>query len=71
VEEVSAMEITVNADLCSGQGRCYAVAPELFSSDDQGFCAERGQTRAVPVGLERTARLAADSCPEGAISLSD
>ncbi len=64
------MEITVNADLCSGQGRCYAVAPTLFSSDDEGFCAERGQTRVVPAGHEKAALLAVNSCPEGAIALS-
>ena len=65
------MKITVDADLCSGQGRCYVVSPSLFSSDDEGFCAERGQTRDVPPGEEAVAKLAVDSCPEGAISLSD
>ncbi len=64
------MKITVDADLCSGQGRCYVVSPSLFSSDDEGFCAERGQTREVPGGEEAVAKLAVDSCPEGAISIS-
>ena len=64
------MKITVDADLCSGQGRCYVVSPGLFSSDDEGFCAERGQTREVPEGEEAVAKLAVDSCPEGAISIS-
>ena len=41
------MRITVDADRCSGQGRCYVLSPNLFSSDDDGFCAERGQTRVV------------------------
>lgn len=64
------MKVTVNTDLCSGHGRCHALAPTLFSSDDEGFCAERGQTRDVPRGQELTAQLAVDSCPEGAISMS-
>ncbi len=64
-------KITVDADLCSGQGRCYVVSPTLFTSDDEGFCAQRGQTRDVPEGQEHAAQLAVDSCPEGAISLSD
>lgn len=63
------MRIVVDAELCSGQGRCYSVAPGLFSSDDEGFCAERGQTRDVPAGSEQAAQLAVDSCPEGAISI--
>ena len=65
------MRITVDAELCSGQGRCYVVSPGLFSSDDEGFCAERGETRDVPSGHERSAQLAVDSCPEGAISVSE
>jgi ferredoxin len=65
------MRITVDAGACTGHGRCYVVSPDLFSSDDEGFCAERGETRDVPSALERSAQLAVDSCPEGAISLSD
>jgi ferredoxin len=65
------MRITVDADLCSGQGRCYVLSPSLFSTDDEGFCAERGQTRDVPDGEQAAAKLAVDSCPEGAISLGE
>jgi ferredoxin len=65
------MKITVDAAVCSGQGRCYVVAPDMFSPDDEGFCAERGETLEVPGGQERLAKLAVDSCPEGAISLSE
>jgi ferredoxin len=65
------MKITVDADICSGQGRCYVVSPDLFTSDDDGFCAERGTTRDVADGRERSAQLAVDSCPEGAISVAD
>jgi ferredoxin len=64
------MKITVEADLCSGQGRCYVLSPTLFSSDDEGFCAERGTTFEVPDDQVTAARLAVDSCPEGAIALS-
>jgi ferredoxin len=64
------MRITVDADLCTGHGRCYTVSPTLFSSDEVGFCAERGETRELPGGDEQAAQLAVDSCPEGAISIS-
>ena len=36
------MRIKVDAELCSGQGRCYTVSPELFQSDDEGFVVQRG-----------------------------
>ena len=63
------MRVSVDAHLCSGQGRCYVVTPELFTSDDDGYCAERGKEWEVPAGMEDIARLAVDSCPEGAITL--
>jgi len=65
------MKITVDANRCSGQGRCYVVSPSLFSSDDEGFCAERGLTRDAPEAEIGAARLAVDSCPEGAISVPE
>ena len=63
------MRVTVDAHLCSGQGRCYVLSPELFSADDDGYCAERGTSWEVPAGMEDGARLAVESCPEGAISV--
>jgi ferredoxin len=64
------MRVTVDAHLCSGHGRCYVLSPELFTSDDDGYCAERGTSWEVPAELEDRARLAVESCPEGAIALA-
>jgi ferredoxin len=64
------MRVTVDAHLCSGHGRCYVLSPELFTSDDDGYCAQRGTSWEVPAGLEDRARLAVESCPEGAIALA-
>lgn len=63
------MRITVSNELCSGQGRCYSVSPEVFDADDEGFCAQRGTTFDVAEGLESQARLGVQSCPEGAITV--
>jgi ferredoxin len=63
--------VTVDAHLCSGQGRCYVLSPELFSADDDGYCAERGTSWEVQIGQEDSARLAVESCPEGAIALEE
>lgn len=65
------MRVAVSMELCSGQGRCYVVSPDVFTSDDEGFNAERGTELEVPSGLEAQARLAADTCPEGAITVID
>jgi ferredoxin len=63
------MRVAVSKELCTGQGRCYVVSPEVFTPDDEGFVAQRGTEFEVPAGLEDQARLAVDTCPEGAISI--
>lgn len=58
--------LVIDADRCTGHGRCYDLAPELFEPDDYGH----GQ---VIAGLasgdidERRARAAVRACPEQAI----
>lgn len=59
------MRIEVDGDACTGHGRCYSLAPDLFEADDDGYCATRSLD--VPPGQEGQAQLAVDSCPEGAI----
>lgn len=65
------MKLTIDANLCSGQGRCYTVAPDLLDYDDEGFVIPRGTTFEVPADKEASAREAAMSCPEGAITVDD
>ncbi len=65
------MRITVDAHLCSGQGRCYSLAPELLSPDDEGFVTIRGQTIEVPAEHEDAARTAMNACPEDAITITN
>jgi ferredoxin len=61
------VKIVVDADRCTGHGRCYSLAPELFDSDDDGHSVVIAAE--VPAGLEAQARLAAENCPETCISL--
>ena len=63
------MKLTIDAEACTGHGRCYTVAPDLLEYDDEGFVSVRGQTIDVPPDLEASAREAALSCPEGAIAV--
>jgi len=59
------MKIRIDKTLCSGHGRCYDLAPEVFTDDEDGY----GQVIAaeIPEGVEEQARLAANGCPERAI----
>lgn len=52
---------------CTGHGRCYMLAPDLFDADDDGYSV--GGDRPVPDGMEGRARIAAANCPESAIHL--
>jgi ferredoxin len=65
------MRVTVDPDVCTGHGRCYALAPELFGSDDFGHCEILVADGEVPPGLEAQARTGRDNCPELAISITD
>jgi ferredoxin len=63
------MKVKVDRTKCSGHGRCFAVAPEVYDSDDEGFIvSDADGTIEVPEGHEDGARLGIDSCPEGALS---
>ena len=63
------MKVKIDADLCTGHGRCWVVAPEFYTLDDNGYNALRGKTIDVPVALEGAARHGAEKCPERAITI--
>jgi ferredoxin len=62
------MKIVFDRAKCQGHGRCYSLAPEVFESDDEGY-AVLLVSGDVPAELEDAARLAADNCPEYAITV--
>lgn len=61
--------ISIDAAKCMGHGRCYTVAPDLLSDDEEGFVAQSGQTWEIPEVLLGQAQEAAENCPEQAIAL--
>jgi ferredoxin len=57
---------------CTGHGRCYTLAPQLLSCDDEGYVTIRGGDPIdVPSELQELAREVEGSCPETAITLLD
>jgi ferredoxin len=64
------MRITYDREACQGHNRCYLLAPEVFDVDDEGYAVLRIDGE-VPAELEEKARLAADNCPEYAITIED
>ena len=63
------MKAKIDGELCTGHGRCCAVAPNFYRLDDNGYNADRGKTLDVPAALQAAARLGAARCPERAIRI--
>ena len=42
------MRLAVDADQCTGHGRCYSLAPQLLSPDDEGYVTIRGSSIEIP-----------------------
>jgi ferredoxin len=63
------MRIGIDRSLCTGHGRCFSLAPEVFDYDEEGFSVLRMEM--VPPGLEAAARRGAGACPERAVTVSD
>jgi len=63
------MRVTIDAKLCEGHGRCYALAPEIFAADDDGHGEVVVRTLDTPE-QQALAETAARNCPESAIELT-
>ena len=63
------MKVIVDPELCTGHGRCWTNAPEIYVLDDNGYNAVTGVPIDVAEGLEEAARLGARTCPERAITI--
>jgi ferredoxin len=64
------VKVEIN-DQCSGHGRCFILAPDVYRLDDDGYNADRGQIIDVTPGQEDAAELGIHNCPEAAINAVD
>jgi ferredoxin len=63
------MKLVLDHERCTGHGRCYVLAPELFDADDEGYSVLKHAD--VPPTLEQRARVAELNCPERAIAIAE
>ena len=63
------MRIRIDRGLCTGHGRCFTLAPDVFGYDDEGFSTLRHES--VAAEFEEAALRGAGNCPERAIILED
>ncbi len=61
------MKIRIETSACTGHGRCYSLAPEVFECDDAGY--GRIADEDVPEALRDKAMIGAQNCPEQAITV--
>ena len=61
------MKIRIDKERCVGNARCWAVAPELYPLDDEGYIAVEDID--VPAGQEELAIRGARACPERVIEI--
>jgi ferredoxin len=61
------MRVRIDTEVCTGHGRCYSLAPEVFEPDDAGHGVVIGDE--VPEGLRPQALIGVQNCPERAISI--
>lgn len=62
------MHVTIDRDRCTGHGRCYALAPDLFAPDADGYGTIVADDAVSPPASE-LARRAEANCPERAIAI--
>lgn len=61
-------QVSVDPELCTGHGRCYSLAPEVFDADEIGHCVVLVED--VSGELEERAVVGEQNCPEQAITVS-
>jgi ferredoxin len=63
------VKLRIDPERCTGHGRCYDLAPELFAADDDGHGLV--QVDEPDASHLAAARLAVNNCPEQAVILED
>ena len=61
------MKIRIDRARCTGNARCWAIAPDLYPLNDEGYIDSDGFD--VSAGQEDLARRGARACPERVIEV--
>ncbi len=64
------MRVVIDQSICTGNGRCYTLVPELFTDDERGYGQVVGDGVLTDDQVEQ-AQKAVVACPERAITLEE
>jgi ferredoxin len=62
------MRVSIDPGRCTGHGRCYVTAPDVFSDDDAGYGQVIGDGELSDAQLESVEQAVA-ACPEQAVTI--
>jgi len=62
------VKVQIDSEKCQGHGRCYDLAPQLFTEDEEGYGQVIGEGK-VSADDEHQAQLAFSNCPENAVQI--
>ena len=60
--------VSIDPERCTGHGRCYTLAPDVFDADDLGHALV--VVDEVSGDVEKHATIGQQNCPESAITLA-
>lgn len=65
------MKMRIDAELCTGHGRCARFGPNVYRLDENGYNVDVGKTLDIAPEFEDEAVMGMHSCPERAITRVD
>lgn len=65
------MKIIADQSKCTGHGRCYALAPDLFDADEEGYVVVAALEIVEGTPQADLAARAVRNCPESALRLEN
>ena len=65
------MKIHLDNEVCSGHGRCYTLAPDVFDADDEGYGADEAIARCLADRDFPNERLSCSSDGAGCLPVFD
>ena len=63
------MKVRIDPAKCQGHARCYALCPEVFHLDKDGYSFV--DDKPIPAELEEQVWMAEGNCPEHAIAIEE
>lgn len=71
IAAIKGVRVVIDRSKCVGHGRCYSLAPDVYTCDDEGFVELVDGDTVTTLELVKQARTGAVNCPERALSIEE